>query len=299
MAGVGPPGREPWVVFAPTGRAVGDHVFWPFHARSELTAVAQAFVVEGLARRERVLYTGPGRPRDLRHDLAGVPDLEDCLDRGQLLVTDIATLSASDASSDPVDELIDLAAMTRDSLDAGYTGLRMVGDGTTRVVDPTRRDRFVRYEYLVDRFCRSSLYWPVRPGCHCGRRRPTRRAGMCAQADPWRAVAVRATRCRRGRRSVGRIGRRVLGGTAGGGAGADRCAATRGADGARRRRPGVRRRPGRAGVGPLRSRPWRHRLAAVAALPRATASATSGTARRTAGAVAMSTPVVAAPAGCR
>jgi hypothetical protein len=43
--------------------------------------------------------------------------------------------------------------MTRDSLDAGYTGLRMVGDGTMRVVDPTRRDRFVRYEHLVDRFC--------------------------------------------------------------------------------------------------------------------------------------------------
>jgi hypothetical protein len=153
VAGVGPPGREPWVVFAPTGRAVGDHVFWPFHGRSELTAVAQAFVVEGLARRERVLYVGPGRPRDLRQDLVGVPDLEDCLDRGQLLVTDIATLSASEASSDPVDELMDLAAMTRDSLDAGYTGLRMVGDGTMRVVDPTRRDRFVRYEHLVDRFC--------------------------------------------------------------------------------------------------------------------------------------------------
>jgi hypothetical protein len=29
----------------------------------------------------------------------------------------------------------------------------MVGDGTMRVVDPVRRDRFVRYEHLVDRFC--------------------------------------------------------------------------------------------------------------------------------------------------
>ena len=151
MAGVGPPGREPWVVFAPTGRAVGDHVFWPFHGRSELTAVAQAFVVEGLARRERVLYVGPGRPRDLRHDLVGVPDLEDCLDRGQLLV--VEQPPGRPEGRDPVDELIDLAVMTRDSLDAGYTGLRMVGDGTMRVVDPTRRDRFVRYEHLVDRFC--------------------------------------------------------------------------------------------------------------------------------------------------
>ena len=153
MAGVRLPRRDPWVVFAPTGRAVGDHVFWPFRGRGELAGVAQAFVAEGLARQERVVYVGPGRPRDLRHDLVGIPDLEDCLDRGQLQVMDIAASSASDASSDPVDELIDLAAMTRDSLDAGYTGLRMVGDGTIRMVDPVRRDRFVRYEHLVDRFC--------------------------------------------------------------------------------------------------------------------------------------------------
>ena len=111
------------MVFAPTGRAVGDHVFWPFHARSELTAVAQAFVVEGLA-------DGSGSSRrsgaPLRHDLAGVPDLEDCLDRGQLR-TDIATRPPG-RLSDPVDELID-PAMTRTSLDAGYTGLRWSATG--------------------------------------------------------------------------------------------------------------------------------------------------------------------------
>jgi len=153
MAGVAGPNDERWVVRAPTGRAVGDHVCWPFQHRSELAAVARAFVVEGLGRNERVAYAGDGRPRELRHDLSGIPELDDCMDRGQLQVTDIATLPASDPSTDPVDELIELAAMTQDSLDAGFTGLRMVADGTSRVVDPRRRDRFVRYEHLVDRFC--------------------------------------------------------------------------------------------------------------------------------------------------
>ena len=147
-----PPGAS-WVVRAPTGRSVGDHVCWPFRHRTELAAVVTAFVAEGLGRGERVAYVGQGRPRELREDLIGIPDLGDWLGRGQLQLIDAADLPASDPLSDPVDELIDLAAMTQDALDAGYTGLRMVANGTSRAVDPRRRDRLVRYEHLLDRFC--------------------------------------------------------------------------------------------------------------------------------------------------
>jgi hypothetical protein len=141
------------VVQAPTGRSAGDHVCWPFRDRGELAAVARAFVAEGLGREERVAYVGQGRPSELRDDLAGLANLQDCLDRGQLQVADIAAMPASDPAVDPVDELIDLAAITRDSLDAGYTGLRIVANGTLRVLNPRRRDRIVRYEHLIDRFC--------------------------------------------------------------------------------------------------------------------------------------------------
>jgi hypothetical protein len=144
---------ERWVVQSPMGRSVGDHVCWPFRDRSELAVVARAFLLEGLERDERVAYVGQGRSRDLQHDLVGVPGLQGCLDRGQVQVADIATMPASDPSTDPVDELIDLAAMTRDSLDAGYTGLRVVANGTLRVIDPRRRDRIVHFEHLIDRFC--------------------------------------------------------------------------------------------------------------------------------------------------
>jgi len=65
----------------------------------------------------------------------------------------LAAMPASDPAADPVDELHDLAAMTQDSLDAGYTGLRIVANGTLRVLNPRRRDRIVRYEHLIDRFC--------------------------------------------------------------------------------------------------------------------------------------------------
>jgi hypothetical protein len=143
----------PWVVQAATGRSAGDHVCWPFRDRGELAAVARAFLVEGLGRDERVAYVGQGRPRELRRDLAGIANLEDCLARGQLQVIDIAEMPASDPAADPVDELDDLAAMTRDSLDAGYTGLRIVANGTMRMLNPRRRDRIVHFEHLIDRFC--------------------------------------------------------------------------------------------------------------------------------------------------
>ena len=46
-----------------------------------------------------------------------------------------------------------LAAMTRDALDAGYPGLRMLAVGTVRVTNPVRRALQVRYEHLIDEFC--------------------------------------------------------------------------------------------------------------------------------------------------
>ena len=173
------------MVLVPTGRSAGDHVCWPFRDRVELAAVARAFVVEGLVRDERVAYVGQGRPRELRHDLAGIANLQDCLDRGQLQVTDIAAMPASDPAIDPVDELIDLAAMTRDSLDAGYTGLRIVANGTMRVINPRRRDRIVHFEHLIDRFCLDQAFTRL-----CAFDATAlgeglaRRAGVRAHADP-------------------------------------------------------------------------------------------------------------------
>jgi len=113
MTGVTGAVGEPWVVQAPTGRSAGDHVCWPFRDRGELAAVARAFVAEGLGRHERVAYVGQGRPRELRHDLAGISNLQDCLDRGQLQVSDIAAMPASDPAADPVDRLcaFDAAAL--------------------------------------------------------------------------------------------------------------------------------------------------------------------------------------------
>ena len=101
--------------------------------------VAQTYVAEGLAGRERVAYVGEGGPDELRHDLDGVPALNEELDRGQLQLVPMNTLAGSEASVDPAVELPQLAAMTEDALVAGYRALGCsltgpAGCGTRRSV---------------------------------------------------------------------------------------------------------------------------------------------------------------------
>ena len=107
----------------------------------------------GAGRTERVAYVGEGGPDELRHDLDGVPALNEELDRGQLQLVPMNTLAGSEASVDPAVELPQLAAMTEDALVAGYRSLRVFAHGTSRVRDPAQRAQQVRYEHLIDRFC--------------------------------------------------------------------------------------------------------------------------------------------------
>lgn len=142
---------KPWTMRSPIGRRPGDHVCWPF--RRDADAVAVAYVAEGLAGQERVAYVSEGGPDKLRHDLTGVPALDDELDRGRLLLLPSNTLPARDSSIDPAAELPLLAAMTENALAAGYRAFRVFAHLTSRVKDPAQRAQQVRYEHLIDRFC--------------------------------------------------------------------------------------------------------------------------------------------------
>src|SRR4051812_25506106 len=100
-----------WVVASPAGRAPGDHLCWPFRDRAELTTAVRAFVAEGLAMDERVVYVAEGRTRDLHDDLAGIADLTGDLEAGRLQLLAVEAMPASDPAADPVGELPVLATM--------------------------------------------------------------------------------------------------------------------------------------------------------------------------------------------
>ena len=120
--------NKPWVAWSPIGRSIGDHVCWPFRGHDAMTAVARPYVAEGLARGERVAYVADRDPSELRQDLDGLPGLDEHVERGRLELVPVATLPASDPSV-PDAELVMLAEMTTQALDAGYAGLRMFVNG--------------------------------------------------------------------------------------------------------------------------------------------------------------------------
>ena len=69
-------------------------------------AAARAYVAEGLTRNERVAYLGEGRDEDLRQQLAGIPGVDDFVERGQLRVVDVSALATGDPSLEPAEELV-------------------------------------------------------------------------------------------------------------------------------------------------------------------------------------------------
>jgi hypothetical protein len=143
----------PGAVSSPTDLSPGDHVCWPFYHDEDLIAGARAYLAEGLARDERVAYISDRPPGELRHDLDGVPDRDEHLERGGLLLVPFDTLPATIPSVRPSTELPLLAAMSAEALGAGYRGLRMFANGSVRAQDPAQRAEQVRYEHLIDRFC--------------------------------------------------------------------------------------------------------------------------------------------------
>ncbi|HWJ53743.1 MAG TPA: MEDS domain-containing protein [Propionibacteriaceae bacterium] len=147
----------PCAVSSPTGLSPGDHVCWPFHHHEDLVAGARAYLAEGLARDERVAYVSDRPPGELRHDLDGLPDLDEHLERGRLLLVPFGTLPATNPSVRPSAELPVLAAMSAEALEAGYRSLRMFAHGSVRAQHPAQRAEHVRYEHLIDRFCLTHL----------------------------------------------------------------------------------------------------------------------------------------------
>jgi hypothetical protein len=150
---------ELWAEPSSTGPSRADHVCWPFHHHDELIAVARRYVAEGLARHERVVgYLSEEHLPDMEEQLAGLERLDECVARGQLQLQSIGALGRMDQPVDPPQGLSTLTRVIRESLKAGFTGLRMFGDMTLRMADPARRAEFVHYEHLADRFCLDHAY---------------------------------------------------------------------------------------------------------------------------------------------
>ena len=141
-----------------TAPAAAKHVCWSFDDRRELETCARAFLTEGLAAGEQVWYTAAGGPGGL----SGWLDEAARANPGAVQFVPLESAYPAGAALDPPAQVAAYAQATEAALDAGYTGLCVVADGTPLVRTPAQLSAFARYESLVTRYIAAA---PMRAVC--------------------------------------------------------------------------------------------------------------------------------------
>lgn len=129
----------------------GDHLCRSFATDREFVELALEHLAEGLRRGERLLYVADrATEADLVSELAPLGDVGRLTAEGMLAVLPAHALYTPDGVFDPREQVAAYEAMTNAALRDGCTGLRVVADATSLVIEPARRRHFLTYELAVD-----------------------------------------------------------------------------------------------------------------------------------------------------
>lgn len=127
------------------------HVCWIYDDPVAFRQRASEFLAEGLGAGQRLLYTARSASAHL-HEVDELAAADARIDRGSVTACSVDDLYITDEVVDPSAQVAAYAAATREALEMGYTGLRVVVDATDLVATPAQRHAFACYEHLVDRF---------------------------------------------------------------------------------------------------------------------------------------------------
>jgi hypothetical protein len=129
------------------------HESWRFVGRQDFRTKANEHVLGGLDREQWVQFVGDAPHRQLREELAALPDGDRVMARGGWGVSPVDEFYRYRNGDRVVDPRLSVAARVEDierALAAGFTGIRIVADATAVVLRPEQADAFARYEYLLD-----------------------------------------------------------------------------------------------------------------------------------------------------
>jgi anti-anti-sigma factor len=127
-----------------------DHVCWVYADARDLHAAAARFLAGGLARGERLLVVGDGMVEALDREPLPSGGRDALVSTGALQILDLTTAYDGDARFVPEQQFAFYDAATKQALDDGYTGLRVVAEISALAADPERRADLVRWEHLAD-----------------------------------------------------------------------------------------------------------------------------------------------------
>jgi hypothetical protein len=139
--------------------AQARHVCWSYDDRAGLEAFAEEFLGAGLAAGEQVWFAAFQR-RD-----ALMQRLEQAISFGDgdaVRFVPLAEAYPAGHVIDPAAQVANYRYATEQALADGYTGLRVVAEATSLVLDAAQLEAFTRYENLIDRYMAGA---PMRAVC--------------------------------------------------------------------------------------------------------------------------------------
>lgn len=130
----------------------GDHLTQLYETKQEQLQMALPFLAMGLDKGERcICATHENTPAEVEAGLSALGvDVDRCLRTGQLQLSTAGELYTSTGSFDPYEVLRLSISAVNGVAEAGYPGMRIVGDVTWILADLAKLDSFMVLEALWD-----------------------------------------------------------------------------------------------------------------------------------------------------
>ena len=126
-----------------------DHVCWFYDDVPDLGPAARDFLIDGLARGERLLCVGDGVIRSVTEGSAALPDAAELVRTGRLDLVPVSAVYAAGRERRSVAEQLRFYSRAVDrALADGYAGLRVAADVSDLASDPAQ----LEWEQAADRF---------------------------------------------------------------------------------------------------------------------------------------------------
>jgi hypothetical protein len=123
-----------------------DHIGWVFAGPEEFAGVAGAFLEEGLALGERLLFVAPDPSQD------AYTRLTKSLGSADLQVASVADVYGRSGVVDAASQRAAFASVLSEALADGYSGIRVAADNSPLVQTPERLKAWMHWELVADRF---------------------------------------------------------------------------------------------------------------------------------------------------
>jgi anti-anti-sigma regulatory factor len=150
--------REHGLVQSAADLGLHGHVCWTYDDDAELIRAAAAFLADGVRLGQRLIYVASGPLDRLHAQVEEMARVNRLVREGALEILSLDATYAAGTGTDPEALLAIFATATEQALADGFTGLRVVGDGTTLAADPRNWAEHTRWEAVSDRFMASKPY---------------------------------------------------------------------------------------------------------------------------------------------